>query len=244
MLDEQDEKNYKELCLFYVLVYVRFWFLAPLTTDTAKNDLELYKLIIQYKMINSTISQAAMKKFKNHLWYLSPELAVFSFFSDKVYQINNNLERKFLTNFLLKVTLREKRKMQSALLEHGEGDWIVRCRKLPPSTDLSKVFLWDLIDSTSLPVLRHLGIDVNLIMNEDPSVWDESPSYKQAVKAIKSLKVVNDLAERAINLITQCNSYKHTKNEAELQKIIQCIEDHRKRVPFASKELFSQYNSR
>jgi predicted SnoaL-like aldol condensation-catalyzing enzyme len=70
-------------------------------------------------------------------------------------------------------------------------------------------------------------------------VWEEALWFLNAAKLVKSLKVVNDMAERAIKLITDCYSQKRTKNEDELQNIIQSIEEIRKRLPNASKRTFS-----
>jgi hypothetical protein len=142
------------------------------------------------------------------------------------------------------VTIREKRKNQTELKKYGAGDWSVRTVKLPPSTDLSRCQLSDLIGPSSIAALQLLGVNSNFILNEDPTVWEEALWYNNAEKLVKSLKVVNDMAERAIKLITDCNSHKRTKNEDELQKIIQTIEDNRKRLPNASKRTFSEYLTR
>jgi hypothetical protein len=55
-----------------------------LASDEPYNDLELFKNLFQYETINKTVARAAIHKFENHLWYLGPELAAFSLFSDKV----------------------------------------------------------------------------------------------------------------------------------------------------------------
>jgi hypothetical protein len=83
-LNSEEELNYRELCLFYSLIYVKYWLLAPIAADAAKNDLELYKKILKFKCINPIISRVALEKLKNHLWYVGPELMVFALFSEKV----------------------------------------------------------------------------------------------------------------------------------------------------------------
>jgi hypothetical protein len=62
-------------------------------------------------------------------------------------------------------------------------------------------------------------------------MWEEALWFINAAKLVKSLKVVNDMAEKAIKPIMDCNSQKRTKNEDEIQKIIQSTEDNRKRLP-------------
>ena len=55
---------------------------------------------------------------------------------------------------------------------------------------------------------------------------------------IDNLKVVNDTAERSIALFTNLN-YTLSNDEDEKQKIINIVEDHRRRVPNASKNALS-----
>lgn len=85
-MDSNEETAYKELSLFYAIVYIKFWFLAPIATDAPKNDLDLYKILVQYHKINSKLSNAALTKLRNHLWYVGPELVILSLFSEKVKQ--------------------------------------------------------------------------------------------------------------------------------------------------------------
>jgi hypothetical protein len=129
-------------------------------------------------------------------------------------------------------------------LKHGAGDWENRKIKLSPSTDLSRCELWNLVDASSICALQLLKVDLDLILYKDPSTWEEHQSYKDAVAFVASISVVNDMAERAIKLITECNSHKRTKNEAELQKIVQSIEDNRKRLSSVSKSAVSEYRTR
>jgi hypothetical protein len=137
-LNCEEESNYKELCLFYSLVYVKFWFLAPIAADAPKNDLDLFKRLQAYKSINPALSNVGLAKLRNHFWYVSPELMVLSLFSKKVKIRGNEILNLNITYIFLKVTIREKRKVQTELLKYGPGDWRDREVKLPPSTDLSR----------------------------------------------------------------------------------------------------------
>jgi hypothetical protein len=129
-------------------------------------------------------------------------------------------------------------------LKCGQGDWTNRKIRLPPTTILKNKNLWDLVDSTSVCALRALKVDLNIILHEDPTEWNDRLQYLKTVEEIRSLKVVNDTAERAIKLITQCSSARPTKNETELQKIVQIIEDNRKRLPEVSKQALATYKTR
>jgi hypothetical protein len=83
-LKKDEENNLKELCLFFSLIYVKKWLEAPDTLDAPFNDLNFIEQLENYRVINKTISQKALKKISNHLWYISPELVPLALFSSKV----------------------------------------------------------------------------------------------------------------------------------------------------------------
>ena len=56
--------------------------------------------------------------------------------------------------------------------------------------------------------------------------------FQQAQSIICSLIVISDAAERSIALMSQFNqSITGTKNEAEMQTLLQVVADHRRRLP-------------
>jgi hypothetical protein len=126
-------------------------------------------------------------------------------------------------------------------LKCGQGDWTNREIRLPPTTILKNKNLWDLFDSTLVCALRALKVDLIVILHEDPTEWNDRLQYLKSVEEIRSLKVVDDTDERAIKLITECSS---TKNKTELQKIVQFIQDNRKRLPEVSKQALAAYKTR
>lgn len=83
-LTEEDEKNLREISLFIVFVYVPFWYTAPLAATAPNQDLEFIKTVYQYRTIDKELSDAVLEKFRNHLWYLSPEAAALSFFDKNI----------------------------------------------------------------------------------------------------------------------------------------------------------------
>jgi len=80
-------------------------------------------------------------------------------------------------------------------------------------------------------------------MNSDPETWNDSPVYTQNKSIISSLKVINDIAERSIALMSNFNA-SITENESEMQRLIQVVEDHRQRVPDSSKRTLNAYTVR
>jgi hypothetical protein len=100
-LPRKDEKKLKRLCLFYALVYVKAWFSAPIPSDAPINDLKLYKQLLNYKNIDTTIADTALEKLRKHFWYISPELVPLALFSKKV-------------------SIEDKKKIQRAILKYGD----------------------------------------------------------------------------------------------------------------------------
>ena len=67
---------------FAVLIYIPWWFLAPIPQNALKNDLEL--IVKSRNFPNKTCENAAIKATSRHLWYLTEELAPLLLFSSNV----------------------------------------------------------------------------------------------------------------------------------------------------------------
>lgn len=222
-LTTKEEKNLCEFCLFASLVYVKSWISCPNASDAPVNDLFLFQQLKQFAVVNKTISEAAVKKFQNHLWYLSPELVPLALFSNKL-------------------KTEEKRKMISNMKFHGEN-WSERLIKLKNIESLEKKSLDMLVTSVSASALRSMKVDIDFLFNNDPATWNDSPEYQEGKNLVYSLKVVNDAAERSVALMSMFNE-SITRNESEMQRLIQVVEDHRKRVPDARKCTLKSYSPR
>jgi hypothetical protein len=101
-----------------------------------------------------------------------------------------------------------KKNLQAALLAQGE-DWTDRKIKLDKNVNLWRKKLCDFVDSSSVCALKSLRIALHYyILTSDPENWSQSSEYQEARKIVKNLKVVNDPAERKIELITDFNGFK------------------------------------
>lgn len=221
-LTAKELRNLTEFCLFVSHVYVRAWISCPLACDAPVNDLALYRNIKLYADINKSVADAAAKKLDNHLWYVGPELVPLALFSNKV-------------------SIPEKRLMSERKIQCGQDDG-ARGIRLENCPDLQNKELHDLITVASSRTLQMLRLDTSFLAN-DPESWHDSPVYVQNKRIVESLKVINDTAERSIALMSEFNC-SITKNETEMQKLIQVVEDHRKRVPDCSKRTLAAYTMR
>jgi hypothetical protein len=217
-----EEKNLTEFCIFVVHVYVPAWVACPVASDAPANDLMLFRKIKRYAEINKIVSQAALKKLQNHTWYLGSELVPLSLFSSKVSD-------------------EEKKLIVEAMICSGD-DWSVRGIKCPVDKcdQLEKRQLHELVTSSSTAALRSLGLDIAVLTGTEPEIWDEITEFRDTKAVIRSVKVVNDAAERSVALMSTFNQ-SITKTESEMQKLIQVVEDNRKRIPDSRKRTLITY---
>jgi hypothetical protein len=83
-LTAAENRKLEEFCPFARHIYVKAWISCPIARDAPANDMMLVRQTHQYSTINKTVSDAAKKKFQNHLWYLGAELLPLCLFSDRI----------------------------------------------------------------------------------------------------------------------------------------------------------------
>lgn len=83
-LTASEKQAVREICIFTLIVYLKAWFEAPFANAAPNNDLKFLKALHDFSEINPSVSRVEIKKFSNHLWYLSPEPAGMAFFDDNI----------------------------------------------------------------------------------------------------------------------------------------------------------------
>lgn len=101
------------------------WFTCQNPLSAARNDLKMLKDIRMYHKTNKNISEAALKTFFMHLWYLSEVNIGFAFFDD---DINTSTKKKMVNNLKKKLS--------------GEKN---RIRHQIDEKNLLKIQLWDFV---------------------------------------------------------------------------------------------------
>lgn len=72
---------------------------------------------------------------------------------------------------------------------------------------------------------------------EDPSDWNDNEDFLKGLAIVCSIRVVNDTAERGVKLIQEYNR-KLTKNEEELQNLLQVVKEYTAKFPLHTKKSF------
>jgi len=94
--------------------------------------------------------------------------------------------------------------------------------------------LQDFVISRSMKLFQMMDLPHDFL-DVDPDVWHDRDDYKHARETLQSLSVVNDQAERGVALIQEYSGLL-TKNETQLQFLLQVVEEHRRFYPDSRKQ--------
>lgn len=191
----------QRFCLFITLIYVKFWNVCSNAADAPYNDLQFLKELDAYKQFDPEVAEVAITAMKRHLWYLSDELIVLGLFSEKVSTEDKNEMRLLLNNEY------EERTQNS--LRHTDEIHDIKNLQLQSFVSDRSSFLFNLLE-----------IDADFL-SEDSNDWDDNESYQSARKKVHELIiVVNDNAERAIQLGAKLIDEQRVQSEMRLQDFI------------------------
>lgn len=217
---EMSETERSAVCdtsIFIILHYIEAWFTCPIAPRAPNHDLQFLKKLHDYQWINKEISTAALKKFRNHLWYLSPEATALAFFDET---LSVDVKRKMISklNDSEDINLNTPKKIQ--LNSEDVDDFIIKQ-----------------MDSFVTPQTRRFfeRFDINdSFLEIDPVHWPEDENYQYGLKTVTELRIVNDAAERAVHLFDEYRSI-ITHNEDQKQFVVQLVSEFRKAFPDAKK---------
>ena len=133
----------KRFTAFVGAMHTKAWFSAPSAIAASAGDLSLLKVLICYP--DSGIAKATSKKFANHLWYLSEELAGLALFDASV-----ELELKKL--------------MVSGLKEEGQENPQPRAQvDLTAKEAILTKTVADFVTSASLRIMSAFQVSTNFL---------------------------------------------------------------------------------
>lgn len=211
--DQAKMEKLKRICVFNALFYVRYWLSAVRCADAPANDLQFNAEMNQFKKIDPDLAKAVLTVLNRHMWYLTEEAVPLALFSSRVPDT-------------------EKKRIALQILKMKAGDALTRgvpiFPQLKPSTKLTH-----LIGKNSQLIFDLLGISYDWL-SLPPASWPFQEAYQKAFLFVHNAKVVNDLAERAVKLITDFVAI--TRNEEQRQCVLQVVEAHRRKVPDFRKE--------
>lgn len=211
----------RQICVFIAEVYVEAWFSAPLAIKAPYQDFLFLQKLENFKKIDAAISYVALKKFRNHLWYLSPEAVGLAFFDSNV-------------------SLFSKQKMVAALENDFEQEQNTK-RATINDREIVEIFhdgIEQFVSAETKALFERFQINTDFF-KLNPDKWEQDQSYCKAAELMKKLNVTNDTAERGVKLMEEYNKL-FTKNERQKQFVLKIVSDYRHRFPDCNKKTLSQ----
>jgi len=199
-----EKHGMKRFAVFGVSLYIRSWFHAPRAAAAPANDLAWLKEVAVYS--DKGISNAAVKAFSRHLWYLSealvPALVPLSFFDQDT-------------------SVSTKRDMVKAMNKIESEKRLHRVTVDVTRSSFSDVTVADFVTCKSMHFFKTLNLETGFL-SVDPSDWDVRDDYRKAAEFIHSMEVVNNSAEHGVALMQSYNNIL-TKNEDQKQYLLQVV---------------------
>lgn len=215
-LTKQEENSLVELNCFIIKCYAMYWFTASNSEMAPLNDIQFLRKLHEYSEINKTISEATIRKFVNHLYYLNEECSTFALFDRRI-----DSETKLL---IAKKIIEDSNKEEEGDDEREDNDTpkklVLKKSEIPLflSNDDNTILI-NLIGRKSQKVFKRFKINSDFLKTY-PNNWSSSNDYKNGEDIIQKLKVVNDAAERGIKLIEEFEQ-KVTRDENQKQFLLQ-----------------------
>jgi hypothetical protein len=214
-LTEREVTGLRDLAVFCVRIYLKAWFTAPLVLHAPYNDFQLMNSLDQYSSVHPEISAATIKKLLLHLWYLSEELVPLAFFDDRV---SSSTKQLMVTALRSPSRHSARKRFTTDFSAFSQPDKLLE----------------QFVTSKSTTFFERLNLPTTFL-SKDPAIWEQDDDFTRARDTAKSLQVVNDCAERGLALIKELNK-KLTKDEGQLQFLLQVVADHRQLFPMPNKK--------
>ncbi|KAG0713600.1 hypothetical protein GWK47_015866 [Chionoecetes opilio] len=183
---------------------------ASFSVQAPRLDLELIKALGTYDKIDPEIGDVALSKLSSHLWYVSEELVGLSFSTPTC-------------------PARPKRHGYGPTTRGIDGEDTAPKRVTLPKKSVRDLHLEDFVSGRTLHFFRKLHLD-EAFLDLPPDSWQMDEGFQRSSQIVRNLAVVNDHAERGVALIQEFNG-SLTKDEEQLQFLLQVVADHRKAFP-------------
>ncbi|KAG7162007.1 hypothetical protein Hamer_G026772 [Homarus americanus] len=205
----------QRMAIFVSLLYTPAWLKSPVAEDAPVNDLQLHHELLRYRAVDCEVADA-LAVASRHLWYLRPQTVVLSLCSEKL-------------------SAAEKKEMATKLscLEET-NDYANDNLVIQQTTRLS-----DLIDERSWMIFKEHHVCGTAWLMSPVEDWEKNEEFMKLKDFSRSLKVTNDVAERGIKLMQDFIG-SVTKDEQQLQDVMQLVEKHRKQMSGFSKSALMQ----
>lgn len=199
---------------FLALFYTAAWTKASNGADAPINDLQLIHDMMDFRRIDQAVADVVIDKLCNHGWYLSEEVVPFAMFSRK---LTDSLKEEMATK-LLATAVPQNFRLGKPLFH-----------KISRNTTLK-----DLIGPESHTIFHLLDVGTDWLA-KPINQWSSDPGFLVAEQFVRTVKVVNDAAERGVKLISDFATIL-TSDPQQRSWLLQGVEQHRKQFPSFDKK--------
>ncbi len=225
-LTETEREGLKQVCIFILKHYLQNWFRCPIAAESPYQDLNFLKGVLLDKSINSNLLPQIIKKFSNHLWYLSEESLGLAFFDASI-----PLEIK--QEMVARLHLEDDENDEEDVVVHQNAHKVLAKVDEITRSYLTKKFS-DFVTRNSMNFFERFKIPTDFLF-QPVEQWVSLQSYKEGVGIVNQLKVTNDTAERTVQLMSGFVKLL-SKNDTEWQEIVIVVDDYNKTYPNALKK--------
>ena len=200
VIEDGDLELYERFLMFCALYYIPYFLSASIGVDAPYNDLEFWNTMKSFS--DKEIADAAIMTQERHMWYITEELTPLCLFSDKL----SHSEKGSIAKKILK-------------MKKDYNPEIFGQPTQPIVTDRTRLI--DLIGPQSWHIFSKFTSTEFLSRN--PNTWPTDAGYNTMHKVLRNLKVVNDVAERAVKLVSEYAEI-ITTDEDQKQYLYQVVE--------------------
>ena len=186
-----------------------------MTTAAPRLDLEFWENSNRYEIIDSRISEAAMKSVHRQMFYLTEELVLLSLCDPHT----SNSEKKELVRTLLQQD-------RPQTFEPKKPEFKVHLL-LNKSHDEPR--LKDFIGPRSWLMFDLFDVDV-MWMQLSPADWATDDHFKRFDKLLHGIVCVNDVAERNVQNVVEFAEF--SKDPERRDRVVSVVNFHREHVNF------------
>lgn len=201
---------------FLALFYTSAWMKASSGADAPANDLQLIHDMIDFREVDKALANTVIDKLSNHRWYLTEEVVPFALFSK--HRMMTDCLKQEMAIQLVATPVPENFRLGKPVF-----------RKVARDTTLK-----DLIGPESHTLFRILNVSTDWLV-QPVDQWSSNPAFLVAEEFVRTVKVVNDAAERGVKLISDFATI-ITTDPAQRSWLLQGVEQHRRQFPTFDKK--------
>ena len=193
-----------EISEFIGVFYAKAFLESPLSSSAPHNDLAFMANMSRYRQHNEKISEACLASCQRHLWYLTPQLIVFSLVDPTL-----STEEK---EDVAKVLFETPRPSNFKTVKPKFPNILFSATHDPPK-------LSSLVSSDSWLLFSLLHLEGSQEWLQTPvHVWKVFADFRKLETFVLNVSVTNDLAERGIKLTSD---FLHLcRDEEQLQSLL------------------------